>query len=147
MLVENLQEKTVVALRTVYDGISATSQNFIELLFTPRLKRNVKAARMRYSQHLEDQKKAKAGREKDRKRKALQGELNEVQKNKKVIESTIDAMTKDADDLAQRAERRHNFALLSESNTFRKKVSEKTEESKKLQNKMDNLKEKLKDME
>ena len=64
MLFENLQEKTVVALRTVYDGISAiNSQDFTELPITPRLKRKVKAARKRYSQHLEDQKKAKAGRE------------------------------------------------------------------------------------
>ena len=64
MLIECLQEKTVVALRTVCDGISATKQDFTELPFNPRLKRNVKAARMRYSQQLEDQKKEEAGREK-----------------------------------------------------------------------------------
>ena len=55
-------------------------------------------------------------------------------------------MTKDADDLAQKTERKHDFPLLSKPNALRKKLSEKPEESKKLQNKMDDLKETLKHM-
>ena len=51
---------------------------------------------------------------------------------KKVIESTIDTMTKDADDLARKAQKRHDFALHSKSKACREKVSEKTEESRNL---------------
>ncbi|KAJ8043765.1 hypothetical protein HOLleu_11016 [Holothuria leucospilota] len=147
MLVENMQEKTLVALRTVYDSIAATGQDFTEVPFTPRMKRNIKAARMRYNQYLDDQRKAKGENEKAKKRKAVQDELHDRQKKKKLIESAIDIMKKEADDLAQKAERRHDFSLLTKSNAFRRKVTEKAQESKRLQIEMDELKEKLKNIE
>ncbi|KAJ8043443.1 hypothetical protein HOLleu_10524 [Holothuria leucospilota] len=121
MLVENMQEKTLVALRTVYDSIAATGQDFTEVPFTPRMKRNIKAARMRYKKYLDDQRKAKGENEKAKKRKAVQDELHDRQKKKKLIESAIDIMKKEADDLAQKAERRHDFSLLTKSNAFRRK--------------------------
>ncbi|KAJ8048636.1 hypothetical protein HOLleu_01027 [Holothuria leucospilota] len=147
MLVENMQEKTLVALRTVYDSIATTGQDFTEVPFTPRMKRNIKAARMRYNQYLDDQRKAKGENEKAKKRKAVQDELHDRQKKKKLIESAIDIMKKEADDLAQKAERRHDFSLLTKSNAFRRKVTEKAQESKRLQIEMDELKEKLKNIE
>ena len=52
LLVENMQEKTVVALRMVYDSVSATGEHFTEVPFTPKLKWHIKAARIRYSQYL-----------------------------------------------------------------------------------------------
>ena len=46
LLVESLQEKTLVASHFVYSSVKSDANHFSELLFTPRLKGNVWAARM-----------------------------------------------------------------------------------------------------
>ena len=48
LLVKNLQEKTLVASHFVYSSVKSDANHFSKLSFTPRLKRNVRAARMRY---------------------------------------------------------------------------------------------------
>ena len=57
ILIENLHEKTVVALRTVHDSISTIEDHFTKLRLTPAMKRHVMSARMRYGQYLDEQKK------------------------------------------------------------------------------------------
>lgn len=47
LLIENMQEKTLVALRKVHDAVSSTLTDISELSLTPKLKQNLKAARMR----------------------------------------------------------------------------------------------------
>ena len=54
LLVENLQENTLVVCRFVYSSVKSDSNHFSELFFTPRLKGNVRAARMRYQLYLEE---------------------------------------------------------------------------------------------
>ena len=56
MLIENLHEKTVVALRTVHDSISTLEDHFTKLPLTPAMKRHVMSATMRYGQYLDEQK-------------------------------------------------------------------------------------------
>ena len=51
MLIENIHEKTVVALRTVHDSISMLEDHFTKLPLTPAMKRHVMSARMRYGQY------------------------------------------------------------------------------------------------
>ena len=57
MLIENLHEKTVVALRTVHDSISTLEDHSTKLPLTPAMKRHVMSATMRYGQYLDEQKK------------------------------------------------------------------------------------------
>ena len=147
LLVENMKERTVIALRTVYDGVRGTGQHFSEVPFTPRLKRRVKAARMWYQQYLEEQKKATLDDQKTRKRKAIQDDMQAVERKKKLVKESMEAMTKEADELAKKAEKKQDFTLLSKSNTFRQKVTEKATEDKKLDVKLKDLKEKLKSLE
>lgn len=147
LLVENMQEKTVVTLRTVYDSIQATGQHFTELPFTPRLKRHVRASRMRYQQYLADQKKSQTDNEKSSKRKALQEDIQSAEKKRKLLKDSMESMTKEADQLAKKAETKHDFTLLAKSNAFRQKVSEKADEYLKLEKKLQDLKQKLKSME
>ena len=42
MLIENLHEKTVVALRTVHDSISTLEDHFTKLPLTPAMKQGIK---------------------------------------------------------------------------------------------------------
>ena len=47
LLVENLPEKTLVASRFVYSSVKNDANHFSELPFIPRLKQNVRTAKMR----------------------------------------------------------------------------------------------------
>ena len=81
LLVENLQEKTLVVSRFVYSSVKSDTNHLSELSFTPRLKGNVQAARMRYQMHLEEQRKLHAKSDKAKKRKALEDEKSNVKES------------------------------------------------------------------
>ena len=59
-----MKEKSLIAGHFVYDLVKSRAARFCKIQFTPRLKRNVRPARMRYQLHLEDQRKLIAESEK-----------------------------------------------------------------------------------
>jgi len=63
-MVENMKEESITASRFVYDTVKSSAVHFSEIRLSPRLKRNVRAAKMRYLLHLEDQRKLTAESEK-----------------------------------------------------------------------------------
>ena len=75
LLVENLQEKTLVASCFVYSSVKSDANHFIGLFFTPWLQGNDRAARMRYQLYLEEQKKLHTKSDKAKKRKAVKDEI------------------------------------------------------------------------
>ena len=113
LLVENLQKKTLVASRFVYSGVKSDANHFSELSFTPRLKRNVRAARMQYKLYLEEQRKLHAKSDKAKKRKAVEDEICKVECRRKLCNRSIQAISPEADNLATEAEVKHNFTLLA----------------------------------
>lgn len=147
MLSVNMAEKTTVACRFVYDTIKGNADHFSELPFTPRLKRNVRAARMRYQLYLEDQRKLTADEEKSSKRKAMEDDIHAAESKRKILKESVESMRKEADKLAVSAEETLDFTLLAKSNAFRQKILEKEEEEKKLSEELHGLHEKLKFME
>ena len=72
LMVENMKEESLTASHFVYDTVKNSAVDFNEIRLTPRLKRNVRAARIRYQLNLEDQRKLTAESEKARKSKAIQ---------------------------------------------------------------------------
>ena len=78
LLVENLQEKTLVVSRFVYSSVKSDANRFSELSFTSRLKGNVWVARMRYQLYLEEQRKLHAKSVYAKKRKAVEDEIHKV---------------------------------------------------------------------
>ena len=70
-----MKEESLTASRFVYDTVKNSAIHFSEIRLTPRLKQNVRTARIRYQVHLEDQRKLTAESEKDRKRKAVQDKI------------------------------------------------------------------------
>jgi len=60
LMVENMKEESLTASRFVYDTVKSSAVHFSEIRLIPRLKRNVRAAWMRYQLHLEDQRKLTA---------------------------------------------------------------------------------------
>jgi len=66
----------------VYDTIKNNAADFSELFFNPRLKRNVRATRMRYQLYIEDQRKLTVQSEKSKKRKAVKDEINSAERKR-----------------------------------------------------------------
>ena len=131
----------------MYDTVKSSAVHFSEIPLTPRLQRNVRAARMRYQLHLEDQRKLTAESEKTRKKKAVQDEIREVESKRKFLTESIASMNQEADALAVQAEKKHSFTFLARSNAFRQKIHESEANEQSLCKQARSLKEKLKFME
>ena len=124
MLIENLCETTVVALCTVHDSISTLEDHFTKLPLTPTIKRHVMSARMRYDKYLDEQKKESLNEQQRKKRKEVQLSIREAERKKGKVNTSIDILGKEADDLAKSAEAKHDFTLLTKSNALRLKVAQ-----------------------
>ena len=109
MLIENLHEKTVVALRTVHDSISTLEDHFTKLPLTPAMKRHVMSETMRYGHYLDEQKKKSLNKQQRKKRKGVQLSIHAAEKKKSKVDTSIDILGKEADDLAKSAEAKHHF--------------------------------------
>ncbi len=59
---------------------------------------------------------------------------------------SIEIMQKEADEMAVRAERKHDFTLLSKSNAYQKSVTEKSKELAALEQSLENMQESLKQL-
>ena len=145
MLIENLHEKTVVALRTVHDSIPTLEDHFTKLSLTPAMKRHVMSARMRYGQYLDKQNKEGLNEQQRKTRKGVQLSIREAERKKSKMDTSIDILGKD--DLAKSAEAKHDFTLLTKSNALRLKVAQQSQEIPKLEKELKELKEKLKSLE
>ena len=130
-MVKNLQEKTLVASRFVYSSVKSDANHFSELSFIPRLKGNVRTAKMRYQLYLQEQRKLYAKSDKAKKRKAVEDEIRKVECERKLWNKSIQAMSLEADKSTTEAEVKHNFTLLAKSNAFRLKIRESKENEKK----------------
>jgi len=142
-LVENKKEESLTASRFVYDTVKSSAVYFSEIRLTPRLKRNVRAARMRYQLHLEDQRKLTAESEKARKRKAVQDKIRSVEYKRKLLKESTATMSKEADVLAVQAEKSSSFIFLAKSNAFRQKIHESETNEQSLCKQAHSLNEKL----
>ena len=136
-----------MALRTVHDSISTLEDNFTKLPLTPAMKRHVMSARMRYGQYLDEQKKESLNEQQGNKRRGVQLSIREAERNKSKVDTSIDILDKEADDLAKSAEAKHDFTLLTKSNALRLKVAQQSQEILKLEKELNVLKEKLKSLE
>ncbi|KAK1906949.1 hypothetical protein KUDE01_009345 [Dissostichus eleginoides] len=124
MLVENLQEKTLIAMRLVHDAMAGHTDGAL-----PKdLKQHCRGARTRYEMYLEDQKKLREQTTKEKKRKELSQEIQKVKTKRQKVMTSTETMEKEAHEMAVMAEKKHNFTLLSKSNAYRKGVADKKEE-------------------
>ncbi|XP_063959335.1 ammonium transporter Rh type A-like [Lytechinus pictus] len=101
---------------------------------------------MRYDQYMEEVKKSNLNAQRAKKRAGIQEDITTAEKKMKLVDDTIQTLRKEADQLAKDAEKKQDFTLLSKSNAFRKKATEKQEEHKSLKKKIQQLRDKLKEM-
>ena len=82
-----------------------------------------------------------------KKRKGVQLSIREAEKKRSKVNTSIDILGKEADDLAKSAEAKHDVTLLTKSNALRLKVAQQSQEIPKLEKELKELKDKLKSLE
>ena len=82
-----------------------------------------------------------------KKRKRVQLSIREAERKKSKVDTSIDILGKEADDLTKSAEAKHDFTLLTKSNALRLKVAQQSQEIPKLEKELKELNEKLKSLE
>lgn len=74
--------------------------------------------------HLELKRSESEKKEKCEKRKSVETEAEVIRKKINEFESSVDLLTREADEAAEKAERLHNFGLLCKSNLLRNKAKD-----------------------
>lgn len=125
LLVENLEETSLISQRITYDHVQTSKQDLHQFHISQGLIKSCKLARSRYSQHLEDQKSIVAAGRKAEKRKIIREEVDDIKKRKVKLNACINSLNADIEKLSYQAEESNNLEFLVRANAFRRKVSEK----------------------
>ena len=118
LLVENLQQLSLVSQRIVSDYLTDFGKSIIKVPLTNALLKSCQLAHSRYTTALEMNKNEAHAQEKDRKRKLKVEEIAEVKEKKRALETDIEKYS-------FAAEKESNLTLLTKANSFRVTVHEK----------------------
>ena len=146
LVVENLQEESVVCQRMVYDHVSSTGKSISEIPITSSMIKSCKLAYSRYSTALQAKKEKSDGETKDRKRKMKMEEIATVTEKKRVVESCINSLNEDIESYSIAAEKEADLSLLTKANSFRVTVQSKKETLALLENTLIKLNDELKEI-
>ena len=114
--------ETLIAFHRVHDGIQSLGLP-MEQWVTAEMLRQCKFAHSHYQFHLDEMK--RESEETDRERKAVEEELEQTEKKKKKLDSTVTDLEREADQLALDAEKQNKMSMLVKSNALRSKAKEK----------------------
>ena len=150
--VENMLERTLVAQRTVFDAVSSKLFGDIKAVqnipITKGMIRHCTAARSRYRNFLDEQQDANVSNTNGLQTHSVEASVsidqlkdNLIKKKTKLVVSVtlILKLTKEADDLAVKAERKNQLKFLSESNAKRKRIDDLKTDSDALKSKVQKL--------
>lgn len=85
-------------------------------------------ARQKYNLHLEEVKKKDEAEQSDKKRKAVSDQIEELRKKKARLQQDISSLDTSADTLLTKAESKRAIKYVTEANSLRCTVKEKTDE-------------------
>ena len=135
LLVDNLQEKSLVSQRMEYDHIKSNKITIHGYELSSDLLKSCKLSNRRYNAALEDAKKQEKVDMVARKRKLIDEEIQVVKKKKYEVTKCIEVLKTDAD----------NLSIEARSNSFRKTILEKEEVLKDLKDSIIKMEESKKD--
>lgn len=125
---ENQAESSLKSLRILHDHMIAKEVQAHNFPITRELVKSVRCARSRYVEINNEKKKLKVDSRKALKRKAISTEIEEVQKKKRFLQTSINTLVKDADELALKAQTDADFQILGRSNDLRVLANTKKEQ-------------------
>ena len=125
LLVENLQAKSLVSQRMVYDHINSNKINIHEYQLPSDLLKSCKLSNRRDNAALEETKKQEKIGTVARKRKLINEDIQVAKKKKDKVTKCTEVLKTDADKFSIEAEERANLDLLTKANSLRKTILEK----------------------
>ncbi|KAK1886444.1 Zinc finger MYM-type protein 1 [Dissostichus eleginoides] len=123
----NLLEESLEAQRLICDQVSVCG-GVLKVPLTKELLASAAFARSRYRIYLDQQQKKRQSATQSLKRRAVEDELEQLKKKRKILEEVCGVLQKDADQLAEQAEGKAGSLmaqLLTKSNTLRRRHKEK----------------------
>ena len=133
LAVVNQCDKSLIALRIVDDYMKTQGVNAGTIKIPTNLRKSFAGARKRSAEESEEKDKAKQVSEKQRKRKIVGDEIDEVKKKKLFLQQTIESLHQDADKCAREAASQKDFILLEKSNDMRSAIHTKAKEIEELE--------------
>ena len=147
--VDNLQERSFVALRQIDDHVKAV-KGCLNVNINKQMMSSVASSRQKYMMFLNEERMKKEKQSLSLKRKSLVEELDELKAKKKHLECEAAGLVKSADDFSVRAETTRNIdevrQMVAKSNSHRMSSKRKLEEAAKLDTEIDMKLQELKDI-
>ena len=132
-MVENLKETSLIAQRIIYDHMKSKELNPETIDVTKHFVVGVRSAEQKYTAHMEEQKKTKKLSDKEKRQKAFQDDIDEVLQKKRALEKMYDSLQVDFENLISETETKNDMTYVVKANALKRKVNEKSEEMKKLE--------------
>lgn len=126
----NILEKSMESLRLIFDKVRVCG-GVLKVPLTKELMASVASTRSKYRIYLEDERKKKQSATQGLKRKAVQEEIEDLKKKRRVLREVCESLQTDADQLAERAEGKSGSLmaqLITKSNILRRRHKEKLNE-------------------
>lgn len=146
VLAPNMLEKTIIAQRLVCDGVASSLDEkkcLQDFVVTKSLLQSCKVASTKYKNFLKEQRLSNQCNELKEEKKKLVEDLNLERENIVSWEKAAQRLGKEADDLAERAEKTCKMSLLIDSNKARKRSADLKLDIETSKNKIQKLQEKL----
>lgn len=144
----NMQEETMVTHRLICDYVNICG-GLLSVAISKELLASAASARSRYRIHLDQQKTRKITDVQTQKQKALEENIEELKKKKRILVQVSMSLQRDADQLAEEAEGKAGTLmaqLITKSNTLRKRYKEKTNELQQIETDLETKSKELRSM-
>ena len=139
VLQHNMQEKSLISQRLIYDSIQSRDLKLHEFVITTDLRKSCKLAHQRYTQELEDSKQQQKQTSKDLKQKSKFGELEKVKKQKLDVQNSIGSLIVGITQETLNAEARQDCSNIVKAASFVCSLQEKQIALKNLEEKQKTL--------
>ena len=141
----NMYPETLIAWRSVYDGIKQLGGDVHEILITKDMLSSCWSARQRYDIYLSDLKKNKEESAEAEQKAVLKKIIDATKRELGELNTLIKQHSHDSDQLHLRAEKEKKLVLVCEANAMRSKKKEKENDAKQLEKEISTLEKQLKD--
>jgi hypothetical protein len=124
--IENLSEQSLVAQRTIVDHVRSVG-GVLNVNYSKELLLSASGARSKYQHYLDKKKEEKEKNKKNARKRVIMDDIVEIKAKKKRLEDDIEALTKSAEEYADKAESKGKVTLITKSNALRRSAKEKIE--------------------
>ena len=139
----NFKQKSVVALRNIYDHIQ-TCGGILHVKIDEELRNVVKNSSSEFRREQKRQQEGKKNKEKHEANRVVNDEISSLKVKRKRLLEHCSVLQDSAEKLAERAEKENNMVHLRKSNSFRRTIKDMEKEADEIDDQIETLKKRLK---